>query len=164
MHTPLSGWTVLAAALIVAGCGTTPAPAPRGRAPKLDNMPVPEGAWQADRRHHARFVRGRDGNVVVLDVDRGGEVWTRDIPVRLAGTAAPAPTGLRQKQGERARDELIRRVREASHRGQLWIRVLQQDRFGRLVGLLYDGDLEINAQLIRDGLAEPFQGPYDALK
>lgn len=88
-----------------------------------------------------QVVAVADGDTVtVLDDVR------KEHRVRLQGIDAPES---RQPFGQRSRQYLADLV----HRQDVRVRVDKVDRFGRMVGVLYLGDEDINRRMVQSGMA-----------
>lgn len=88
-----------------------------------------------------RVVGVHDGDTItVLSAER------QDWRVRLAEIDAPE---LHQPWGQRSKQSLSDLVYDHSVR-VLW---KQQDRYGRIVGRVYVGDIDVSAEQVRRGLA-----------
>jgi endonuclease YncB( thermonuclease family) len=93
-------------------------------------------AWAEDLR--GRVVGISDGDTLTLLVDR------RQVKVRLAEIDTPES---RQPWGTRARQSLS----AMAFRQVATVVVQDIDRYGRTVGRVYVGGLDINAELVRRG-------------
>jgi endonuclease YncB( thermonuclease family) len=88
-----------------------------------------------------RVVAVADGDTLTVLVE-----GNRQVRVRLYGIDAPES---RQPWGTRARQALA----ELAHRQVVRVEVRDVDHYGRTVGRIYAGPVDVNAELVRRGLA-----------
>ena len=98
-----------------------------------------------------------DGDTVDLTVALGFRLqWSG--PVRLYGIDTPEVHGVTREAGLKAKARLQERVDQAVAASELVLLAYKQDKYGRQLGVLYVGDLDLNALLITEGLAIPYFG------
>lgn len=95
----------------------------------------------AAQEHIGRVVGVSDGDTLTILNDR-----KQQIKVRLAEIDTPESA---QPYGTRAKQELSRLV----HGKTVIVKVRDIDRYGRTVGRVYAGDIDVNAEMIRLGAA-----------
>ena len=87
--------------------------------------------------HANRLVKVVDGDTIrILDED------SNVIKVRLAGIDAPEIT---QQYGVESRIALKRMLKDR----KLTIQILNQDRYGRFIGIIYTDQLDVDVKLIK---------------
>lgn len=102
--------------------------------------------WSAAARElHGRVVGITDGDTLTLLTDQ-----LQQVSIRLAEIDAPER---RQPFGDRAQQMLVDLAFERIAR----ITVTSTDRNGRLVGIVFVGSLDINAEMVRRGGAWVFR-------
>jgi len=89
---------------------------------------------------HGEVVSVKDGDTVVVLVDK------TEIVVRLASIDAPEK---RQPFGQQSKAALSSLV----FGKQVRVVTSGKDRYGRTIGTLYDGETNVNAEMIRIGMA-----------
>ncbi|EHL99403.1 nuclease-like protein [Acetobacteraceae bacterium AT-5844] len=96
-------------------------------------------AWAEELR--GRVVAIADGDTLtLLTAER------RQMRIRLHGIDAPER---RQPFGTRAREALS----ELAFRKEVRVVVMDVDRYGRTVGRIYAGSVDVNAEMVRQGMA-----------
>ena len=105
-----------------------------------------------DNRFPIEIVRVVDGDGFRA---RALDGTNRDIEVRLF--AIDAPEG-RQKYGRESTDHL----RNLTRQGRFWVEVKDQDRYGRVIGIVYkdsfDAEHSLNYAMVKDGWAYWYSG------
>ncbi len=110
--------------------------------------------------YRAVVVRVVDGDTIDVDIDLGFYVWIRKQRIRLIGIDAPETRGESRPEGLAATDYLkslidgqaiILRTVKGSDGGD------RDDSFGRWLGTIYHGDMDVNAEMIRAGHAIPYE-------
>ena len=91
--------------------------------------------------HNGRVVGVTDGDTLTLLVE-----GKRQIKVRLAEIDAPES---RQPYGKRAKQELS----DLAFNKEARVRVQDIDRYGRTVGRVFVGNVDVNAEMVRSGAA-----------
>jgi micrococcal nuclease len=103
--------------------------------------------------YRAVVVDWTDGDTVHLDIDLGLRQWARDEPIRLLGVNAPDRKPLKA--------EATAWMNDAAPAGsELIVRTHldEEDKYGRLLGDLYLGDIHLNTALIDAGLGQHYAG------
>lgn len=108
--------------------------------------------------YRAEIVRVIDGDTVVADIDLGFDVWLRGEHLRLFGIDTPE---LDTDAGRSVKQVLKDRI-EGRTLFICTIKAKQSDRevtgsFGRYLTEIYDGSVNINAWLLDEGMAVPFE-------
>jgi micrococcal nuclease len=103
--------------------------------------------------YRARVVECTDWDTVVLNIDLGMRQWCHDEPIRLLGVNAPDRKPLKAKATAWMEDA-------APEGTELVVRTHldEEDKYGRLLGDLWLGDLHLNTALIDAGLGQPYAG------
>lgn len=110
--------------------------------------------------YRAVVVRVVDGDTIDVDIDLGFYVWIRKQRIRLIGIDAPETRGESRPEGLAATEYLtslingqaiILRTVKGSDGGD------RDDSFGRWLGTIYHGDMDVNAEMIRAGHAVPYE-------
>lgn len=111
--------------------------------------------------YRAEVVRVIDGDTVDVDIDLGFYVWIRKQRIRLVGIDAPELTGETRQQGLEATEYLkslidgesiILRTVKGKDGGD------RDDSFGRWLGTIYHGDMDVNVEMIRSKHAVAYDG------
>ena len=96
-----------------------------------------------------------DGDSLHLAIDLGLRTHAVAL-VRLFGLNAPEMSGERKIEGQAAKDWLTQRI--ATHKG-LTARIYKDpEKYGRWLVELFDGEANINQELIAAGHAKPWDG------
>lgn len=96
-----------------------------------------------------------DGDTFTADVDLGFRVWLRKQKFRLLGVDTPE---LRTKdldekaRGYAARDWLRARLEGA----EVYVQSVKKGKYGRWLALLYVDGININTEIIKEGLGVPY--------
>ena len=110
--------------------------------------------------YRAVVVRVVDGDTIDVDIDLGFYVWIKKQRIRLLGIDAPETRGESRPEGLLATEYLkslidgetiILRTVKGSDGGD------RDDSFGRWLGTIYHGDMDVNAEMIRAGHAIPYE-------
>lgn len=93
-----------------------------------------------------------DGDTITVDIDLGMHTWIHGEKLRLARINAPEVRGPERPEGLKSRDWL----REKILGKQIVIRTIQdkKGKYGRYLAEIYLDDININDQLVTEGLAE----------
>ena len=100
-----------------------------------------------------------DGDTVDVTIDLGFSVYLRKR-IRLAWLDAPETRtkDLEEKAaGQRAAAWLQRKLES----GPLSVKTMIEGKYGRTLGVLYVGNVDINALMINEGYAWPFDAKHD---
>lgn len=106
--------------------------------------------------YKAEVTEVYDGDTITADVDLGFNTWRRDEKLRLFGLDAPEVRGEERADGLLSRDALRAKIL-----GQDIIVCTIKDKtgkYGRYLAEIYLGDLNINAWLIENNYADPYEG------
>lgn len=95
-----------------------------------------------------------DGDTITVDVDLGFKMWIRGEKLRLVGIDAPDLRGVERAEGLVARDALRSRI--LNKEILICTERDKTGKYGRYLATLYDGDENLNAWLIAEGLAKPY--------
>lgn len=104
--------------------------------------------------YRCQLVRVIDGDTVEVTIDLGFHL-SLQRPVRLKGINAPETKGESKAAGEKAAAHLFALL---VNRPGLTIQTFldKEDKYGRVLGVFFDGDKNINAQMVMDGYAVPY--------
>lgn len=107
-------------------------------------------------QYRATITEVYDGDTVTADIDLGFNTWRRNEHLRLDGIDSPELRGERKVAGYAARDALAERILGR----ELVICTIKdrQEKFGRYLVKIYDGDELINDWLIKQGHGVPYSG------
>ncbi len=102
--------------------------------------------------YNARITSVYDGDTVTADVDLGFSVWAHGEKLRLYGINTPEVRGEEREQGLVSRDWL----RDKLVGKDVLIRTLKdkKGKYGRYLAEIYLDGVNINDQLVAEGLAE----------
>ncbi len=110
--------------------------------------------------YRAVVVRVIDGDTIDVDIDLGFYVWIKKQRIRLLGIDAPEVKGETRPEGLAATEHLKSLIEGES----IILRTVKgddggdrDDSFGRWLGTIYHGDLDVNAEMIRSGHAKPYE-------
>jgi len=111
--------------------------------------------------YRAVVVRVIDGDTIDVDIDLGFYVWIKKQRIRLFGIDAPEVKGETRSEGLAATEHLKSLIEGES----IILRTVKgddggdrDDSFGRWLGTIYHGDMDVNAEMIRSGHAIPYEG------
>ena len=99
-----------------------------------------------------------DGDTVDVDIDLGFDVWLRNQRIRLYGIDTPECRT--RNKAEKAHGLLAKDYVEKTLKlGEVYLlRTQEKGKFGRYLGEIKVGRTTINALLIKELLAVPYQG------
>lgn len=110
--------------------------------------------------YRAVVVRVIDGDTIDVDIDLGFYVWIKKQRIRLLGIDAPEVKGETRPEGLAATEHLKSLIEGES----IILRTVKgddggdrDDSFGRWLGTIYHGDIDVNAEMIRSGYAKPYE-------
>ncbi|PSB04929.1 thermonuclease family protein [Merismopedia glauca] len=89
---------------------------------------------------------------IVLSVHDGDTIRTQEYRIRLACIDSPE---LKQPLGYQSRDNLLKLISQSNNRIQL--QIVDTDRYGRKVALIYTNGKLLNLQQVTDGMAYVYQ-------
>lgn len=110
--------------------------------------------------YRAVVVRVVDGDTIDADIDLGFYIWIKRQRIRLLGIDAPEVRGESKAEGIAATEHLkslidgetiILRTVKGEDGGD------RDDSFGRWLGTIYHGGIDVNAEMIRSGHAIPYE-------
>lgn len=111
--------------------------------------------------YRANVVRVIDGDTVDVDIDLGFYVWIRKQRIRLVGIDVPEVTGDARREGLAATAHLKSLIENES----IILRTIKgndggdrDDSFGRWLGTIYHGDMDVNVEMLRSGHAVAYDG------
>lgn len=107
-------------------------------------------------QYRATITEVYDGDTVTADIDLGFNTWRRNEHLRLDGIDTPELRGPRKVEGFAARDALAKRILGR----ELVICTIKdrQEKFGRYLVKIYDGDVLVNDWLIEAGHGVAYSG------
>lgn len=111
------------------------------------------------RLYPASVVRIIDGDTIVCDIELGLDVVLVNQYIRLYQVDTPELTGEEKEEGKIARDWLVERVKN----GEVEIEIRPEfgnqgkGKYGRWLGILFVSGVNINQELIKEGLAVEYQ-------
>ncbi len=103
--------------------------------------------------YRAEILRVVDGDTVEAEIDLGFHVTMRRM-VRLRGINAPEVHGATKAEGERAAAHLFGLT--VNKRLTIQTHLDKDDKYGRVLGVLFDGTINLNDKMIADGCAVPY--------
>ncbi len=95
-----------------------------------------------------------DGDTITCSIDVGFRIIVQDRHIRLAGINAPELRQPTLDAGRRSRLWLIEQILAK----RIVIRTMKDndDKYGRLLGEIWRGDVSINRRMVELGLAAPY--------
>lgn len=110
--------------------------------------------------YNANVTRVIDGDTIVVDIDLGFTVWLKDVHVRLNGINTPE---LHATYGETQQAALKAKARvEVLTLGKTvqltTVKANSQEKYGRWLGNVSIDGIDVNAAMIAEGLAKPWNG------
>jgi micrococcal nuclease len=108
--------------------------------------------------YEAELIRVVDGDTVDAWIDLGFNITVRRR-IRLWGINAPE-TRTRDLEEKREGKLAMARLEEmlALNRGSFMVRSIGVDKYGRCLGELYIQEVNLNKQLLAEGLVEVYKG------
>lgn len=102
--------------------------------------------------YKCKLVRVIDGDTIVIDIDYGMDMWRHKVSVRLWGINAPEVRGPEKEKGIESREWLLNKLIDNP---EFVIRTHKDKRgsFGRYLIDIWLGGVNINRQMVRDGMA-----------
>lgn len=111
-----------------------------------------------------RVVRVLDGDTVEALIDLGFRTHRQET-LRLYGIDAPELKSETRAAGQRAKEHLLTLIESAARLSLTTIKDDGQDKYGRFLGVLWDGEKNLNQQMILDGHAtERWTSPFTHCK
>ena len=109
--------------------------------------------------YNCTIVRVVDGDTVDVDVDLGFDTWRRGERIRLYGIDTPecrTRDATEKKAGLLAKGFVMQKLQE----GETYkLTTKEKGKYGRYLGTIkIDGELTINAALVSENLAVPYNG------
>ena len=97
-----------------------------------------------------------DGDTIRVDLDLGLGTWVHNQPLRLQGIDTPEVRGPEREQGLLSRDWLRRRTPPGT---VVVVQTLKdaKGKYGRYLAVLWHDGINLNAEMIRQGLAAPYR-------
>jgi micrococcal nuclease len=105
-----------------------------------------------------KVLRTYDGDTMTVRLDLGFDV-TKVEKIRLAFIDAPELKGEEHDKGIESRDWLRAKVKEAEDNNYtIVVRTLKDNKgkYGRYIGIIYINGIDINQQMMAEGLAIPY--------
>lgn len=102
--------------------------------------------------YRAKIVSVYDGDTVTADIDMGLNIWAHGEKLRLHRINTPEIRGNERDQGLISRDWLRERLIDQ----EVMIQTIKdkKGKYGRYLAEIYLDDVNINDQLVAEGLAE----------
>lgn len=97
-----------------------------------------------------------DGDSITVDIDLGFGVWLKEQKLRLYGINSPEVRGKTIEAGKASRDWLISKVLNKNVIIQTYKD--KKEKYGRWLVEVYVGELDVNRQMILEGLAVAYLG------
>ena len=110
--------------------------------------------------YSAEVTRVVDGDTVDAFVDLGFDMHSKQR-VRLFGINTPecrTRNKEEKKAGLAAKARLVEMLRENKNKCVIKTRLDKKGKFGRVLGVLYVNDCDLNTQLVIEGYAEKYYG------
>ena len=107
--------------------------------------------------YRVEIVKVVDGDTVDVDIDLGFGIWMKNERVRLFGIDTPESRtrDLEEKaRGLASKDKLIELLGE----GDFVLESKEVGKYGRVLGTLLVGDININDTLVEEGFAVEYWG------
>jgi len=96
----------------------------------------------------AKVVRVIDGDTIKVDIDLGFGVWVHNHSIRLLGVHAPEITGKDKAIGQQETAALAA-ILPAGTDIVLITQKDRSDKYGRYLGRIYKGELDVNAEMLK---------------
>lgn len=108
-----------------------------------------------DYVYDVQVVSVYDGDTLNVDIDLGFSIWIKDKSLRLYGLDAPEVRGATRDQGIVVRNWLRQKIEQGE---TVLIESIsdQPDKYGRYLAILYIDGVNINQQMLDEGLARPY--------
>jgi micrococcal nuclease len=104
--------------------------------------------------YKAFVVKVYDGDTITVDIDLGFGVFYKKQKIRLMGINAPELKGDERENGLIVRDWL----REKILNKEVIIKTIKdkKGKYGRYLGYIFLDNININEQMLNEGLVEPY--------
>jgi len=110
----------------------------------------------AVREYNVQLRRVVDGDTVRLDIFRGHGLVSENESVRLWGIDTPELKGKTREEGLKAKARLEEILQ--SHEVVSLQALEERDSFGRILGTIFVGGVNVNRLLLEEGHAVPYDG------
>jgi len=106
--------------------------------------------------YKAKCIRVIDGDTIVAEVDLGFNTYTK-VSVRLEGIDAPEvrTRNLEEKQRGLASKKYLEDV--FSIEKDFILESKELDKYGRCLGVIYLGDVNVNEEMVEEGMAQVYE-------
>ena len=96
-----------------------------------------------------------DGDTVRCSIDLGFSIWIRNQSLRLYGIDAPELRGIERPDGIKTRDFVISKIPPGT---EVIVETIRDrtEKYGRYLAIIHVDGLNLNEELVRMGLAEPY--------
>ena len=104
--------------------------------------------------YNADVIRVYDGDTITVNIDLGFGIWMKNQTIRLYGINTPEIRGEEREQGLISAEYL--RTKILGKRIILKTVKDKKGKYGRWLGEVYLDDINVNQELIEEGLAKPY--------
>ena len=103
--------------------------------------------------YRAEVVRVIDGDTIVINLDLGLSIWSKNLTVRLYGINSPEIRGAERPEGLKSKEWLVKTL---STTPTIIVKTYKDknDKYGRLLADIYIGDRYINDEIVEEGFAK----------
>lgn len=103
--------------------------------------------------YKAKVVRVIDGDTIVVDLDLGLSMWSKNLTLRFMGLNAPEITGKEKPLGLEVKKFLSEKLPVGK---DIIVNTYKDkdDKYGRLLATVFDGDINLNETMLEKGLVK----------
>ena len=108
-----------------------------------------------DYVYEAKVVSVYDGDTIRVDIDLGFNLWLHNEPIRFIGINAPELRGDSKVEGIKSRDWLASKLQPGT---MILLRTEKdaREKYGRYLGTVYLDGVNLNEEMINQGLANQY--------
>ena len=108
-----------------------------------------------DYVYDATVVSVYDGDTIRVDIDLGFNLWLHNEPIRFIGINAPELKGDSRTEGLKSKEWLAAKLPPGT---KILLRTEKdaREKYGRYLGTVYLNGVNLNEELINQGLAKPY--------